>query len=99
VAVTFKNIEKAKKAKPNLPVTEEAKQKERVLRPWESYEREPDLMELITKRKGEKKVVKNSFKKNPPKKVEKEENPKINEVEDLQAKLERAKQKYFGDLI
>ncbi|TDJ06173.1 MAG: hypothetical protein E2O68_05415 [Deltaproteobacteria bacterium] len=99
MAVTFKNIEKAKKAKPNLPVTEEANQKERVLRPWESYERGPDLMELITKCKSEKKVVKNSFRKNPPKKAGKAETPKVNEVEDLQAKLERAKQKYFGDLI
>ena len=96
MAVTFKNIEKAKKEKPIPPASEEANQKERVLRPWESYEREPDLMELITKRKVDKKVVKKNFKKIPEKK---EETPKTTEVEDLQAKLEKAKQKYFGDLI
>jgi hypothetical protein len=96
VAVTFKNIEKAKKAKPNLQASEETNQKERVLRPWESFEREPDLMELITKRKVDKKVVKKNFKKISEKK---EETPKTNEVEDLQAKLEKAKLKYFGDLI
>jgi len=96
VAVTLKNLERAKKDKGSAQVNEEGAQKERVLRPWESYEKEPDLMELITKRQGDKKVVKNSFKKNSPKKAEA---PKIDEAEDLQAKLERAKQKYFGDLI
>ena len=99
MAVTFKNIEEAKKAKPTPSADENPKQKERVLRPWESYEKEPDLMDLITKRKGDKKVVKNSFKKSSAKKAEKVEAPKVDEVLDLQAKLEKAKQKYFGDII
>lgn len=98
MAVTFKNIEQAKKAKSNVPLEDIGKQKERVLRPWESYKKEPDLMELITKRVTDKKIVKNNFKKTPPK-SEKVEIPKLTEAEDLKAKLERAKQKYFGDLI
>jgi len=99
VAVTFKNIEKVKKEKTSTQATNNGKQKERVLRPWEAYEKEPDLMELITKRKSDKKVVKKTFKKNVYKKTEKEDTPKIEMVDDLQTKLEKAKLKYFGDLI
>ncbi len=92
MAISIESIEKRKQSlEKNFP-QEEGPQKVRVLRPWESYESEPDLLELIKNKKPKERILKKTFERNG---LPKEERPKsINPHE----RLKEISKKYFGDL-
>ncbi|MDH5580877.1 MAG: hypothetical protein OEY33_03155 [Bdellovibrionales bacterium] len=77
-------------------------------RPWKDFEREEDLLDLISKRPSPKKTIAKDFKKNEmtdkdkQKKVKKqqelEENKKRGISSELKLKLKKVSKDYFSDL-
>ncbi|MFI5390006.1 MAG: hypothetical protein ACHQYQ_01495 [Bacteriovoracales bacterium] len=92
MAISIDNIEKRKQSLEKNSPQEVGIQKVRVLRPWESFETEPDLLELIKNRKTKERILKKSFERNN---LPKEEKPKSM---DPHERLKEISKKYFGDL-
>ncbi len=92
MAISIDNIEKRKQSLEKNTSLESGTQKVRVLRPWESFEAEPDLLELIKNKKSKERISKKVFgRKTSPK----EEKPR---PLDPHEKLKEISKKYFGDL-
>jgi ParB-like chromosome segregation protein Spo0J len=92
MAISIDNIEKRKQSMEKSAALDSGTQKTRVLRPWESYESEPDLLELVKNKKSKERIPKKAFEKNADPKEEKPKNL------GPQEKLKEISKKYFGDL-
>lgn len=92
MAISIDNIEKRKQTLEKNSPQEVGIQKVRVLRPWESFETEPDLLELIKNKKTKERILKKNFERNN---LPKEEKPKSM---DPHERLKEISKKYFGDL-
>jgi hypothetical protein len=92
MAISIDNIEKRKQSLEKNSSQEVGVQKVRVLRPWESYEAEPDLLELIKNKKTKDRILKKTFERNN---LPKEEKAK---TIDPHERLKEISKKYFGDL-
>jgi hypothetical protein len=92
MAVSIDNIEKRKLSLEKPTPQEVGTKKVRTLRPWESYESEPDLLELIKIKKSKERISQKKFER---KVSPKEERPKVLSTEE---KLKEISKKYFGDI-
>jgi hypothetical protein len=92
MAISIDHIEKRKQTLEKNSPQEVGIQKVRVLRPWESFETEPDLLELIKNKKTKERILKKNFERNN---LPKEEKPKSM---DPHERLKEISKKYFGDL-
>ncbi len=92
MAVSIDNIEKRKLSLDKPVAQETGSQKVRTLRPWESYESEPDLLELIKSKKSKERISQKKFERKASPKEERAKNLDIHE------KLKEISKKYFGDI-
>jgi hypothetical protein len=92
MAISIDSIEKRKQLFEKSNPQESGPLKTRVLRPWESYESEPDLLDLIKSKKSGERISKKKFERKTSPKEEKPKNI------DPHEKLKEISKKYFGDL-
>lgn len=93
MAISIDNIEKRKQLLEKSTPQEVGEQKVRVLRPWESYDSGPDLIDLIKSKKSSERISKKKFERKVISKGEKPKNI------DPHEKLKEISKKYFGDII
>ena len=94
MAISIENIERRKLSLEKSYPQEIGAEKVRVLRPWESFESEPDLLDLVKNKRSKERISRKCFERKTS--IIKEEKPKI---QDPHEKLKEISKKIFGDLI
>ncbi|MFZ8934907.1 MAG: hypothetical protein ACO20H_01575 [Bacteriovoracaceae bacterium] len=107
MALNLEDINKQKKtfSKKKADTIEDSSNKKR---PWKDFEKEEDLLDLISKRPSRKKTIAKDFKKNQitdvdrqnkaKKQMELEENKKKGISPDLKLKIKKISKEFFSDL-